>query len=180
MKPTIYLIAISIFLPFLNANGQKAAPITANDLHAISNILYWNVEIPGDLEENEILTTQWRISDKQQEGNLYQASGLDFDGIPAGTKVKIFIWIPTDNENTKRLKYCLRYQNLYSQQQTVKGEFEVPKGFKQLYGFAPTGTWLSDSEGFIISLINGTSDNLCLLDFVYKKKSDPKTVNEGK
>jgi hypothetical protein len=148
--------------------------ITPDDLFQVAGILYWNLEIPLDFKKDESVVTKWLWPTTSGEKIPAKFVGINFQGIPPGTVVKIFLWVGGLTEATpdsERLKYCLRYKTRFGKNKRVFGKIDLPKGYDFLSSHEPSGTLLSGSGDNLISLYNDKTKRECDLHLEYGHKS---------
>ena len=58
-KITAVFLLLVLFYPGRVIAGPNAETITTDDLFKVAGMLYWNLEIPLDLEEDETLLAMW-------------------------------------------------------------------------------------------------------------------------
>lgn len=162
------LTAVFVLLAFCYSGRVTASPnaeaITADDLFKVAGILYWNVEIPPDLQENETLIARWNFPSAGGEKREAKPMQMNFQGIPPATLVKVFLWAGgTDGDipDSSGMKFCLRYKTRFAKTKTVFGKVKVPPGFTRLSSHEPSGTLLGGSGDSLISLYNEKMKREC-------------------
>ena len=172
--------AVFVLLAFLYTGrvtgGPNAEAITADDLFQVARILYWNVEIPLDLQKDETLIATWTFPNADGEKKAARPTHMNFQGIPPGTLVKVFLWAIGSDGNTpdsSGMKFCFRYKTRFAKTKTVFGKIKVPLGFTTLSSHESSGTLLSGSGDWLISLYNEKNKE-CDLLLSFESKSDVK------
>jgi len=169
--------AVFVLLVFLCTGrvtaGPNATAITADDLFKAAGMLYWNVEIPLDLQEDETLNVMWTFPNAGGEKKEARPTHMHFQGIPPGTLVKVFLWASGSDgniPNSSSMKFCFIYKTRLAKTKTVFGKIKVPIGFTILSSHEPSGTLLGGSGDSLISLYNEKMKKECALRLSFESK----------
>jgi len=158
------LCSLCLAAPSLQAGPQIES--TLSDLFSAFGILVWTFEIPDDLQDGETIRSCWNVQGEFQRVD----PGLDFHSIPAGTTTTV--WVKISNPDAQipddGVEYVIRYKNSSGKAIQRRGTFQVPAGFPDVYGFAPTGSEITVSEGHLLYLSRPDQEGLSILNLEYR------------